>query len=286
MAQTVRLLFPQWQGGVNPDYAEGADLLEKIVPVNAQDPTFTIAVDHDFTKELPLENGVVAQSQILAQMKQAQAILHAEKAEKVIVMGGDCAVSLAPFDYLKEVYQEKLGILWLDAHPDVADLATSTHAHEMVLANLLGQGAPEFLAQTGHFFQPEEVMLAGLIKKELRPMDQLVNELSLNFATPEELDKDASLILDWLKDNKIEKLAVHFDLDVLSPQDFRSIYPAEPYLESFDAAIGQMTLAQVGRILTETAQKAEIVGLSITEHLPWDAIRLRQMLAEIPIFNS
>jgi len=153
----------------------------------------------------------------------------------------------------------------------------------MVLANLLGKGSKNLLKQTGHFFAPSEVMLGGLVEESLRPMDQLVKKMPLRFATPEMLAENSSPILEA---EKIEKLAIHFDLDVLSPEDFRSIYPAEPYLKSFDAAIGKMTLPQIGRILTDVSELSEIVGLSITEHLPWDAMRLRKTLENVSIFKK
>lgn len=75
-------------------------------------------------------------------------------------------------------------------------------------------------------------------------------------------------------------------MDVLTPKDFRSILPAEPYLEDFPAAIGEMTLAQVVRVLKYVSTKAEIVGLGIAEHMPWDAMNLRKALSEISIFND
>ena len=283
---TLRLLFPQWQGGVNYDYAFGAELLAAILPPNSQDALVKVCLEDDTIDELVMENGIVGERVLLKQLQQVQTILQSQQPEKVIVIGGDCSVSLGPFDYLKETYQEKLGILWLDAHPDVAELKNSTHAHEMVLANLLGKGSKNLLKQTGHFFAPSEVMLGGLVEESLRPMDQLVKKMSLRFATPETLAENSSPILEWLEAEKIEKLAIHFDLDVLSPEDFRSIYPAEPYLKSFDAAIGKMTLSQIGRILTDVSELSEIVGLSITERLPWDAIRLRKTLEKVSIFKK
>ena len=53
----------------------------------------------------------------------------------------------------------------------------------------------------------------------------------------------------------------------------------------FPAAVGKMTLQEVGRVIKDASAMAEIVGLSITEHLPWDAFNLRKMLSEISIFR-
>ena len=41
-----------------------------------------------------------------------------EKPDKIITIGGNCIVSLAPFDYLHGIYKN-VGIIWIDAHPDV-----------------------------------------------------------------------------------------------------------------------------------------------------------------------
>ncbi len=284
--KTIRLLLPQWQGGNNPDYAFGAELLTHIVPQSEQANLFKVIVNQNFEEKLPLENGIEGETALLKQLQATQAILEQETPDKVITLGGDCAVSQAPFDYLKGKYREKLGILWLDAHPDVATLDGSTRAHEMVLGNLLGAGAPHLAEQVKHPFQSNEVMFAGLIYDELRPKDQAVNRLKLSYATPEELQENSDKILTWLKANELTYLAVHFDLDVLTPNDFRSIYPAEPYLTHFDAAIGALTLEQIVRILTEVSAISEIVGLSITEHLPWDAMNLRKALSNLAIFQE
>lgn len=282
---TIRLLFPQWQGGNNPNYYFGSELLAQIVPQNDSDEVYRIGVKNNFDKELKIENGVEGERELLDQLIETKEVLKKTQPEKIIVLGGDCAVSQAPFDYLKGKYKEKLGILWLDAHPDVSRIDDATRDHEMVLGNLLGLGAPQFSEKVENKFMRNEVMLAGLIYDELRPKDQDVNTLSLAYATPEDLEKSTDKVLEWIKENKFSYLTVHFDLDVLSPEDFRSIYPAEPYLKSFDAAIGKLKLQQVNRIFSDVSKEAEIVGLSITEHLPWDAFNLRNTLSNIPIFQ-
>jgi arginase len=42
-----------------------------------------------------------------------------------------------------------------------------------------------------------------------------------------------------------------------------------------------MTVPQV-RLLNDVAEQVEVVGLGITEHLPWDAIVIRDMLRALP----
>lgn len=284
--KTMRMLLPQWQGGDNPKYVFGAELLAHIVPQRAEDDMIRIAVEQDFEQERLISNGVKSEAALLKQLDEVTAVLEEKEPDRVIVLGGDCGISQAPFDYLNGKYEGTLGILWLDAHPDVATTEETTHGHEMVLGNLLGRGAPSLADKVKHPIQPSNVMFAGLKYEELRSRDQEVNHLQLRYATPEELLKNSEPILAWIKENGIQHLAVHFDLDVLSPADFRSTYFAEPYLEEFGAAVGELTLHQVVRILKDASEAAEIVGLSIAEHLPWDAMNLRNALAEISIFNE
>lgn len=286
--KTIRLVLPQWQGGVNPDYVFGAEVLAFIAPPSKTDETIKVAVNEDFETLLKTENGVAGEKVLLAQLEETARILEIKSPDRVIVFGGDCSISQAPFDYLSGKYGEQLGILWLDAHPDISTPETTTHNHEMVLANIIGQGARQFVDHMKYPMDHRRVMYAGLIEAELRPMDRSVHTLGIKLATPRDLMENNELILAWIKETGITKLAVHFDMDVISPEDFRSILPAKPYLKSedFGAAIGELTLKQIVRILEDANEYAEIVGLCVAEHMPWDAINLRRALSGISIFSE
>lgn len=276
--------LPQWQGGNNPDYQIGNEILATIVPHGQNIEQIKVPVS---TQPLPVQTtNIDGESTLLTQFQTTSDILKLKQPKRVITLGGDCSVSEAPFDYLNGHY-DHLGVIWLDVHPDVADATNSRHVHEMVLANLLNAGAPKFNEQVVHHLAPSQVMLAGLKYDELRPMDQTVNKLSLHYATPEALAQDNQVILNWMAANNIQHVAVHWDLDVLSPDDFRSIYPAQPHTnpDNFPAAVGAMTLAQVFGLLSMLGHQNDLVGLSIAEHMPWDAINLRKGLSDLPIFQ-
>lgn len=288
MSGTLRMVLPQWQGGVNPDYVFGAEVLAFIAPPSKSAETVRVVVNEDFATPLKKENGVDGESVLLAQLEETARILELKTPDKVIVFGGDCSISQAPFDYLSGKYGKKLGVLWLDAHPDISSPAETSHNHEMVLANIMGHGAPRFAEQMKHPVDAKRVMYGGLIEEELRDMDSAVRSFGIRIATPEDLAENSRSIINWIKENGITSLAVHWDLDVVSPEDFRAILPAKPYLrkEDFGAAVGVLTLAQVVRILGDANAYAEIVGLCIAEHMPWDAMNLRKALGNISIFQS
>ena len=284
--KTIRLDIPQWQGGNNPNYVFGSELLSIIVPQVSSIKTVKVPVNISFDEELKQKNGIEGEEALKKQMKDTEEVLIQENPDRIIVIGGDCSVSQVPFDYLSGKYGEKLGILWLDAHPDVSTVETSTRNHEMVLNNLISGEGSTLASMVKNPVNKNKVMLAGLIYDDLREKDQIVNIKKISYATPSQLKNDSNILVDWIQKENIKHVAVHFDLDVLDPQDFRSIYPAEPYLESFDAAIGELKLEHIGRILGDISKYSNIVGLTIAEHLPWDAMRLRNMLSEVSIFHD
>ncbi|WP_412989860.1 arginase family protein [Pediococcus siamensis] len=281
--KTVRLILPQWQGGMNPNYVIGAEILAAIVPQSSTTETLKIPV----SQTAETHSKVDGEETLLRQMRTTYETLQTKQADRVITLGGDCSISEAPFDYLHGRYPNHFGMIWLDAHPDISSDQNSHHVHEMVVANLLKKGAPKFSHQVANPLTADQVFFAGLQYRDLRAMDQMVNTLKIPYATPEQTRGDHGAILAWLKQNEIKHLVIHWDLDVLSPDDYRSILPAEPYLkrDQFGAAIGDLKLKEVIQLLLDLGQITDIVGLSIAEHMPWDAINLRSGLAKLPIFE-
>ncbi len=142
--KTVRLVFPEWQGGVNPNYVTGAEILSMISPQGNESETIKVPVSEKFDKKLEFSDGFYEKTSILAQQKAAYQLLEEFKPDKILTFGGDCSVSQAPFDYLHGKYPEDMGILWIDAHPDISKPEDYSHEHAMVLGNLLGGGAATF----------------------------------------------------------------------------------------------------------------------------------------------
>ena len=222
--KTLRIKYPQWHGGVNPNYVLGSNLLSVIAPPNPKDEEVEIPIDSNFSKTEKLD-GIECGESLLNELNHAYKILNEKSPTHVIVFGGDCSVSQAPFDYLKSKYGENIGIIWFDAHPDVSGPKDSSHLHEYVLADLMGQNPDSKITKVNNPYNPKNVIMAGLIEKDLRPMDMTCKKLNLEICSPEELSKNSEKLIKWIEKNNIKYLAIHWDLDVLSPNDFRSIYP-------------------------------------------------------------
>ncbi|MGE1156897.1 arginase family protein [Pseudomonas kitaguniensis] len=290
-AKTLRLLFPQWQGGNNPPYHFGSQLLSWLAP-EAHGPVAEVPVTAPVTapsdEPLPIENGIRGRSALLRQLRSARAIIDEHAPDRLVVLGGDCLVDLAPFAYLNERYAGDLAVLWVDAHPDVLTPRDFPNAHAMVLGHLLGEGDADFADTVKLALKPANVMYAGLM--ETSPVENTVIErLGLQHASPAQLADSSEPVLQWLRSTGAKHLAIHLDLDVLDPNGFRSVLFADPQAAAgaFDGvAQGNMTISHVVRLLSDVATVTDVVGIGIAEHLPWDALALKNMLARLPLIGS
>ena len=110
-----------------------------------------------------MTDGIRAREEVTEGICRAAQVIEAAQPDKIITIGGNCIVSQAPFDYLHGRYSN-VGIVWIDAHPDVSTPADGyPHAHAMVLGSLMGHGDKELSTLMKHpKFQADEILYVGL----------------------------------------------------------------------------------------------------------------------------
>ncbi|MEC1591834.1 arginase family protein [Bacillus sonorensis] len=301
--KTIRLLMPQWQGGNNPNYSFGAELLAWLAPENDQ-PLIHVPVQAYDGTPLENENGMNGRKQLLEQLKSAHHIIDAHKPDRIVMFGGDCLVEQAPFAYLNERYGGELGLIWIDAHGDLVRYVGYDNGHTLPLGNLLGEGDEEFANHVKIPLKPENVFIAGLadpaeqetkvISEEFQrlgiasgePDTEVIQRLGIRTAGTKELANSTESIKEWIKESGIKHLAIHLDLDVLDPKAFRSLLFANPEAPVNYSPEGTMQMPHLLHLLKELSEETDVVGLGITEHLPWDSIHLKNLLGKIPILNQ
>ncbi|EMC6869737.1 arginase family protein [Salmonella enterica] len=283
--ESLRLIFPQWQGGNNPLYQLGSQLLAWLAP---EAPGAVEVVPVPESPELEVENGIRGRTAINTQLQDAQRLIRKHQPESIVVLGGDCLVSLAPFAWLQEKYGDKLGVLWIDSHPDVQTPAQFANAHAHVLAALMGTGDADLLSVVKTPLSAEKIMIAGL-HDPLPYEAEFIAEHGIRTCSPHEVRDGAEKIVNWLKEERIKYLAIHIDLDVLDSQFFRSVLFARPGRtpdEFGNVAEGKLKMTDVLNVVSKATAQAEPVGLTLAEHLPWDALNLKQMLNHLPLLGG
>lgn len=282
--KTIRLLYPDHVSGGLDTYYFGANLLQFILPQNPKQPVVKVDVIPPDNKEKGVTNGIYAEEEVLSGIKDAKDKISRENPDKIITIGGNCMVSLAPFDYLHGKY-EKVGIIWIDAHPDVSTLHDGyPNAHAMVLGSLLGHGAPQLTKEMENpLFKPDEIFYIGLQslhdyqERYLKDMGVKYKVQDKNFVT----DSEINIFL-----SRFEHILIHFDIDVLDEHFFHSTYFANPELVGDGSGGGKMTIEKLSGILHLITENADVIGFTIAEYLPFDEHKLHQMFTEIKMFTD
>jgi arginase len=142
-------------------------------------------------------------------------------------LGGDHALSVGSIaGAARAAGRDRLGVLWIDTHPDLntPETSPSGHLHGMALAAALGLGAPALAgpAAPASAVAPEDVCLLGV--RDLDPGERrLIRERGMWALTMEEWT-DAGLLrglagaLTYLESRGVGAVHLSFDLDVLDPR--------------------------------------------------------------------
>lgn len=284
MAKTIRLLYPESVSGGLSTYRLGARLMAAMLPENETQPLVKIDVPALGKTGPTITNGIASEAAVLEGIRKARAALEKEAPERVVTVGGNCIVSLASFDHLHALYPEA-GILWIDAHPDVSLPENSyPNAHAMVLAALLGRGAPSLAKELKNpAFGAKDLLYIGL--QGLHDYQRkFLDDAGVDYAVQTETFVSDERILAFLTEHP--QVFVHLDIDVLDPAFFHDTYFANPELVGDGSGGGRMTIEELGRILRIVSEKVETPAFTIAEYLPFEAERLANVFESLPLFTD
>ena len=287
--KAIRLIYPQWQGGniarwipnipsddASRGYYLGAMLLNFLAPETANE-TFEVPVSTDISERIE-KNGVLDHDIIKEQAKAALDTLRIANPDRVVTLGGECSVSAPVFTYLADKYGGDVAIVWVDAHPDITLPGDDYNGyHAMALTACMGMGDEDIVGQLPAKVSPADVCLAGLRECEYPYIEKRVEELGITHFSPSDLASDSSLLIDWLRNNDKSRVMVHFDMDVMDPADILAAVA--------DGPAGGLKLNEVVRLINDIASYKELVALTIAEPMPRLAIRLKNMLGELPLMH-
>ena len=288
--KTIRLVYPQWQGGSiaqwitevkDPEQASrgyylGAQLLDFLAPVNGQE-TYTVPISTALVKR-KVTDGVLDKDAIIVQTKAALEILDMQKPDRIVTLGGECSTSVVPFTYLSKKYGGDVAMVWIDAHPDITlpgDVYPAYHA--MAVTACMGLGDSEIISELPAKIDPSKILFVGLRDWERDEIKARQKQYGIRHLTPEDVRDNSRAVLEWLKACGASKVVIHFDMDVLDPAEIIAAVGVVP---------NGMKIAEVVRVINDIAREKEIVGLTVAEPMPRTAIRLKEMLNQLPLLNT
>jgi len=284
MKKTIRLLYPDHVSGGLDTYYFGANLLQYILPYNPNQPLIKVNIAPPNDKEKIITNGISGEDEVLSGIEDAQKKIEAEKPDRIITIGGNCLVSLAPFDYLHGIYKNT-GIIWIDAHPDVSTVNDGyPNAHAMVLGSLLGYGAAQLTAKIkNEKFKSDELLYVGL-QPIHNYQEKFLKEIGVKFKIQDQEFLNDEEIKTFIK--RFEYILIHFDIDVLDEHFFHSTYFANPELVGDGSKGGKMKIDKLNEILKLITENSNVVGFTVAEYLPFDEHKLYKIFSKIKLFTD
>ncbi|MGP3535366.1 arginase family protein [Microbacterium sp. RD1] len=244
------VVVPQWQGSPAARamlLRDGAEAIAGDLPRAA-----TVVLD------VPLEAGDAQGTRIhrLSALRRIAASLDdalAGSAERAVVVGGDCSVSIPA---AARHAGDDLAIVWVDAHADINDAETSPSGSlaGMALRALVG-GVPDALPTAAT--TPDRVVLVGARDRDAAEDAFLtshgVTDLSVDdLADPEALARA-------VRATGASRVYVHIDLDVLDPAEFTGSAWGVPF---------GLGVANLVAALQTLRAETEIVGATIAGFAP------------------
>lgn len=285
----IRLIYPQWQGGViahwMPDipaedasrgYYLGARLLNMLAPESSQ-KTVEVPVSLEIGNQ-EVEKGISRRSAIIEQTKAALAKIRQNNPGRIVTLGGECSVSVAPFTYLAQKYPGDIAIVWMDAHPDI-NLPYDEYEgyHAMALTACMGMGDKEIMELLPGKIDASKALIVGLRAWEKDGgTKERQKELGVKSLPPADVADNSAAIMSWLKESGASKVLIHFDLDVLDPAEIIAAVGTDP---------NGMKINEAVRIINDIASQYDLVGLTIAEPMPRTAIKLSNMLRQLPLLK-
>ncbi|WP_338404741.1 arginase family protein [Brachyspira hyodysenteriae] len=123
----------------------------------------------------------------------------------------------------------------------------------------------------------DKILFVGLRDWERDEIKKRQEEYGITHFAPETTSSSSEVVIEWLKKSNASKVLIHFDLDVLDPNEIIAAVGVSP---------NGMKINEAVRIINDIAKEKEIVGFTIAEHMPRIEIMLKNMMADLSLFNE
>ena len=182
----------------------------------------------------------------------------------LILMGDDSYTPGALYGLSENL--DEIGVIWIDAHGDINTPETTISGclYGMGLAHIIGIGHPDVLKINSkrEFVKPKNVIMIG--QRSLDPLEvEIIKEKRITLYPPKEIrnNKERTIhgLIEQLKNNGINKIFVHYDLDVLD---------IKHYISSFGPVNNGLSPMELYELTGYLQQYFQIIGCSFTNYLP------------------
>ncbi len=186
-----------------------------------------------------------------------------------LILGGDHATAIGSIAGIASYCKKKnktLGVIWIDAHPDMntPETTPSGNIHGMPLASALGLGDKRLVNIGG--FKPklkvENVVMIGIRDVDAKEAET-IKRLGMSVYTMSEVDKQGihNIMIKVLEDfkSRVDHIHISFDMDGIDPDYAEGVGTPVP---------GGLTYREAQLIMEEIAASGSMNSLEVLEVNP------------------
>ena len=167
-------------------------------------------------------------------------------------------------------------MVWIDAHPDITlpDDKTYNGYHAMAVTAIMGRGNKKLVSELPAQISADKILFVGIRDWERQEIKDRQQEYGIKHLTPDDVKIDSTKVIDWLKSTGAKHVVIHFDMDVLDPNEIIAAVGVVPNGIKMDEA---------ARVINDISKEFNLIGLTVAEPVPRTAIKLKNMLNKLPI---
>ncbi len=163
-----------------------------------------------------------------------------------------------------------MALIWFDAHGDLntPDSSPSGHFHGMPLRTLLGEGDPQILNNCFSLLNPNQLFMIGARDLDAAERD-FIDQHNIATFGPQ---TDPSQVVQAVQKAGFQNVYLHFDLDVLSPEEFTNM------IFQVDDGLPIQTALQ---LVNQLSNHFRVVGSSLLEYVGDQAAQHEEFLQQL-----
>ncbi len=255
--QMFQWVFTQWQGSgdSNKQLYKSAHAIHAALESEGW-PLRLVDVPAD--EPLPLENNILGYKNLKVYFESACTLLKQADPQKILTIGGDCSIELAPLSFINQKYNGDVAIVWVDAHADLntSESSPSKKFHGMPLRMLLKDGDEAVISKLFSTITIDQIVMAGI--RDIDPPEQeFIDQQNIPIIPVASLNKGPEELIEAVKRTGKKHVHLHVDLDVIDPSEFSSFMCITP---------GGITRNALSKIITGFGEAFDIVGCTLTEY--------------------
>jgi len=147
----------------------------------------------------------------------------------------------------------------------------------MAVTALMGKGDELIVSNLPYQIPPSRILYVGLRDWGREQIRNRQKEYGIKNLSNEEVFQNSNKILEWIQGTGVKHVLIHFNLCILDPTEI---------VASVCNVKQGLKMHVISRIINDVSSASDVVGLTVAETFPRNALRLQQLFSKIHVFKD